>query len=44
LFLNAFRDIDLAVNTGKTRYMEVERHPGMIANEHTTVGSNSYEK
>jgi hypothetical protein len=24
--------------------MEVGRHRGMIANEHITVGSNSYEK
>ena len=32
------------LNTGKTKYMEVERHPGMVANEHIRIGSNSYEK
>ena len=42
--LNACKDIGLAVNTGKTKYMEIGRHQGMIANEHFTVGSNSYEK
>ena len=34
----------LAVNTGKTKYMEIGRHLGMMANEHITVGSNMYEK
>jgi hypothetical protein len=28
----------------ETKYMEVGRHWGMTANEHMTVGSNSYEK
>ena len=32
----------LAVNTRKTKYMEIGRHRDMIANEH--IGSNSYEK
>ena len=27
-----------------TKYMEVERHRGMLANEHVRIGSNSYEK
>ena len=41
---NACKDIGLAVNTGKTRYMEIGRHRGMIANEHIRIRSNSYEK
>ena len=36
------KDIGLAVNTGKTKNMEIRRHRGMRANEH--IGSNSYEK
>ena len=36
--------IGLAVNTGKTKYMEVGRHRGMMANEHVRIGSKSYEK
>ena len=38
------KDIGLAVNTGKTKYMEIERHRGMIANAHIKIGNNSYEK
>ena len=34
----------MAVNTGKTKYMEIGRHRGMVANEHIRIGSNSYEK
>ena len=37
-------DISLAVNTGKTKYMVIGRHRGMMPNEHVTIGSNSYEK
>ena len=33
LVLYASKDIGLAVNTGKTKYMEIGRHQGMIANE-----------
>jgi hypothetical protein len=44
VLLNSCKDIGLAVNTGKTKYMEVRRHRGIMANEHITVGSNSYEK
>ena len=29
---NACKDIGLAVNTGKTKYMEIEHHRGMISN------------
>ena len=32
------------IGLGKTKYMEVGRHRGMIANEHIMIGSNSYEK
>ena len=31
-------------NTRKTKYMEIGRHRGKIANEHIRIGSNSYEK
>ena len=33
VLLNTCKDIVLAVITGKTNYMEVGRHRGMIANE-----------
>ena len=44
VLLNACKDIGLAVNTGKTKYKEIRRHRGMIANAHIKIGSNSYEK
>ena len=44
MLLNACKDIGLAVNIGKTKYMEIGRHRGMIANVHIKIGSNSYEK
>ena len=44
MLLNVCKDIGLAVNTGKTKYMEIGRHRGIIANAHTEIGSNSYEK
>ena len=44
VLLNACKDTGLAVNIGKTKYMEIGRHGGMIANEHIKIGSNSYEK
>ena len=44
VLLNAFKDIGLAVNTGKTKYMEVGRYQGMMTHEHVIIGSNSYEK
>ena len=44
MLLNACKNIGLAVNTGRTKYMEVGRHRGLFAKEHITVGSNSYEK
>ena len=42
--LNACKDIGLAVTTGETKYMEIGRHRGVIANEHIKKSSNSYEK
>ena len=42
LLLNACKDIGLAVNIEKTNYME--ESSGMMAHEHITIGSNSYEK
>ena len=44
MLLNAFKDIGLAVNTGKTKYMAIGRHRGMTANAHVKIGNNSYEK
>ena len=44
VLLNACKDIGLAVNTGKTKYMGIGRHRGMIANAHIKIGSDSYEK
>ena len=44
MLLNACKDIGLAVNIGKTKYMEIGRHRGRIANAHIKIGSNSYEK
>ena len=44
VLLNACKDIGLAVHIGKTKYMEIGRHRGMIANAHIKIGSNSYEK
>ena len=43
VLLKACKDIGLAVNTGKSKYMEIG-HRGMIANVHIKIGSNSYEK
>ena len=44
ILLNACKDIGLAVNIGKTNYMEVGRHRGVMANEHVRVNIISYEK
>ena len=44
MLLNACKDNGLAANTGKTKYMEIGRRRSMMANEHITVGSNSYGK
>ena len=34
VLLNACKNIGLAVTTGKTKYMEIGRHRGIVANEH----------
>ena len=44
MLLNACKDIGLAVNTRKTRYMEIGRHRGVIATENIKIGSNSMKK
>ena len=44
ILLNAFKDIGLAVNTGKTKYMEEGLRRGMTVNYHFAVSSNPYEK
>jgi hypothetical protein len=42
--MNACKDIGLAMNTEKTKYMGVGSYQGMVTNEPITVGNNSYEK
>ena len=44
VLLNACKDIGLAVNTEKTKYMEIVRHQGIIENEHIRINDNSHEK
>ena len=44
VLIHACKDIGLAVNTEKIKYMKIRCHRGMIANEHIRIGSNSYEK
>ena len=44
MLLNAFKDIGLAVNTGKTKYMELGCRRDIMANEHIAVGITAYEK
>ena len=44
VLLNACKDIGLAVNTCKTKRMEIGRYQDMIANELIRIGSNSYDE
>ena len=44
MLLNACKDIGLAVNTGKTKYMELGCRRDIMANEHIAVGITAYEK
>ena len=44
MLLNACKDIGLALNTGKTKYMEIDRNRYMIVNEHIRIGITPYEK
>ena len=37
VLLNACKDIGLAVNIGKTKYMEIGRHRCIIANAHIKI-------
>ena len=37
VLLNACKDIGLAVNIGKTKYMEIGRHRGVIASAHIKI-------
>ena len=37
LLLNACKDIGLADNTWKTKYMQIGRHQGLITNEHIRI-------
>ena len=39
VLLNACKDVNLAVNKGNTKYIEIGRHLRMIANEHIKIGS-----
>ena len=41
VLFNAHKDIGLAVNTGKTKYMKIGHHWGMIANEYIRIGSKA---
>ena len=42
VLLNACKYVGLAVNTRKTKYMEVGRHRGLMINDHITVVSNLF--
>ena len=42
--LNAFRDIGLEINVGKTAYMETNCHRDILDNESVTIGINSNDK
>ena len=44
LLLNSCNDTGLAAKIGKTKYIDIGRHRGIMANEHITVGSNSCKK
>ena len=44
VLLNACKDIGLSANREKTKYMELGRNRGMIANAHIRIDSNFYEK
>ena len=44
VFFNTCKDIGLAENTRKTKYIQTERHRGMISNDHIRISSNSYFK
>ena len=44
MLLNACKDIGLAVNIGKTKYMEIGSLRGMIPNAHIKIGKKCINK
>jgi hypothetical protein len=40
VLLNAYNDNGVAVNTGKTKYMDVRRRRGVMRKEHIVICSN----
>ena len=42
--INAFRDIGLTLNIGKTKFIEVGRHRSIVTNEYIIIGSNYCER
>ena len=44
MLLDASKYVGFAVNIGKTKYMEIWRLRGMIANVYTRIDSDSFEK
>ena len=44
MLLDGSKDIGLAANTGKTKFMELGRRRSMMANKHIVVDKNSYKK
>ena len=44
MLINACKDIGLAANSKKIKYMEIGHDRGMIANKPIRINSNSYEK
>ena len=42
--VNSCKNIGLAANSGKTKYMEVGRHQDRMVNQQIYIGSNSYKK
>ena len=43
VLLNACKDIGLAVNTRKTKYMEIGHQAGLMAYKHIRIGSNWFK-
>ena len=44
VLFNACENIGLVVNIGKTEYVEIGHHQGIMANEHIAIGNNSYQR
>ena len=43
VLLNACNYIGFPINTRKTKYMEIGRHQGLIANEHIRISINCHK-